>query len=378
MKSRIRIALVFGTRPEAIKLAPVYLELKRQKDVFEPLLWVTAQHRQMLDQALRTFDLKPDRDFDLMRKDQSLTDVTCAVLDGMQAAFAQDRPDLILVQGDTTTVLAASLAAFYAHVPIGHVEAGLRTWDKSAPYPEELNRQMTSRLADLHFAPTGRAKENLLCEGVREECIWVTGNTVIDALDIVVSRVRRQRPVLPDGFPLARIEEGRRMVLITGHRRENFGAGFESLCEAIRNLSMRYPDCEFVYPVHLNPNVRKPVNRILSGHPNIHLIEPLSYEPFVWAMDHAYILLSDSGGVQEEAPHLGKPVLVMREITERPEAVTAGTSKLVGTDRAAIVREASLLLEEEAAYSAMSQAINPFGDGNAAVRIAEAICGVFG
>lgn len=373
MSHPVKIALVLGTRPEAVKLAPLYLRLCREPDFFTPQLWATGQHRQMLDQVLATFELRPHRDFNLMRDSQTLTDVTCAVLRHMQAAFEEERPDMVIVQGDTTTVFAAALAAFYARIPVGHVEAGLRTWNRLSPYPEEANRQLSTCLTDLHFAPTEGAKANLLSVRIPEEQIWVTGNTVIDALDLVVEKVRRQRPALPEQFPLEHVEGKRRMILITGHRRENFGSGFESICRAILELSGKYPDCEFVYPVHLNPNVRKPVNRILSGCNNIHLIEPLAYEPFVWAMDHAYLLLSDSGGVQEEAPHLGKPVLVMRDTTERPEAIEAGTSILVGTDFERIVSECSRLLDDARAYETMSAAVNPFGDGKASDRIADAI-----
>jgi UDP-N-acetylglucosamine 2-epimerase (non-hydrolysing) len=327
----------------------------------------------MLDQVIEAFDLPAHRDFDLMRPGQTLTRVTAAVLESLEKAFAEERPDCVLVQGDTTTVAAAALAAFYARVPVGHVEAGLRTWDKFAPYPEEMNRQIATRLADFHFAPTPASRDNLIAERIAGEAIWVTGNTVIDALAIAAARVRRERPPLPEGFPLKRLADGRKMVLITGHRRESFGAGFDSICRAIAALARRYPAVEWIYPVHLNPNVREPVFRILSGLDNIHLIEPLAYLPFVWAMDRCHFLLSDSGGVQEEAPHLGKPVLVMREKTERPEALDAGTSRLVGNDEARIVAEASRLLDDPAAYDAMSHAANPFGDGRASVRIADAL-----
>lgn len=369
----LKVALIFGTRPEAIKLAPVYLELRRRSEEFTPLLWLTGQHRQMLDQVMATFKLTGDRDLNLMKPGQSLVDVTSGVLEGMTRVFAEERPDCILVQGDTTTVFAAGLAAFYQRIPVGHVEAGLRTFNKFSPFPEEMNRQLTTRLTDFHFAPTTQSRDNLVAEGVAAGKVWVTGNTVIDALDIVAKHVRAARPEMPADFPLAALEGARRMVLITGHRRENFGAGFEQLCQAIVDLALAFPETEFIYPVHLNPNVREPVFRILQGRQNLHLIEPLSYEPFVWAMDRAHFLLSDSGGVQEEAPHLGKPVLVMRDTTERPEALAAGTSKLVGTDRDVIVREATQLLQDEAAYRAMSQAQNPFGDGHASEKIADAL-----
>lgn len=372
-----KIALVFGTRPEAIKLAPLYLELARRRDRFEPLIWVTAQHRQMLDQVLDVFGLKPDRDFNLMRPGQSLTDVTVAVLRALEKVFAEQTPDLVIVQGDTTTAFAAALAAYYRRIPVGHVEAGLRTRDKFAPYPEEMNRRLVTPLADLHFAPTEGARRNLLAERIADDAIRVTGNTVIDALAIVTDRVRRDPPPPPAGFPAGGFDAKRRMILITGHRRENFGAGFEAICAAIAELAGRYPACEFVYPVHLNPNVQEPVHRLLGGRRNIHLIEPLDYKPFVWAMDQCYFLLSDSGGVQEEAPHLGKPVLVMRETTERPEAVEAGTARLVGTDAGKIIAEASRLMDDRAAYEAMSRAHNPFGDGHACERIADTLAGHF-
>lgn len=364
------IALVMGTRPEVIKLAPLYLRLREMPEAFKPGIWVTGQHRQMLDQALATFEMTPHRDFNLMRPGQTLTDVTCAVLERFQTVFSEERPDLVVVQGDTTTAFAAALAGFYARIPVAHVEAGLRTWNRFAPYPEEMNRRLASSLAELHFAPTEQAKSNLLVEGTPADRVWVTGNTVIDALDIVVQKVREKQPLFPEKFPLDRLQDGRRMVLITGHRRENFGSGFESICTSIAHLSDCYPDCEFIYPVHLNPNVQEPVMRLLRGRDNVHLMEPLSYEAFVWAMDRAYFLLSDSGGVQEEAPHLGKPVLVMRDTTERPEAIEAGTALLVGAERDKIVDACVRLFEDQAAYTAMSRAVNPFGDGHAAERIA--------
>jgi UDP-N-acetylglucosamine 2-epimerase (non-hydrolysing) len=373
----VKVALVFGTRPEAIKLAPLCLEMARLPGQFTPRIWITAQHRQMLDQVLDVFSLAPDKDFNVMRPGQSLTDVTVAVLRAMEQALAEDRPDVVIVQGDTTTAMTAALAAYYQRVPIGHVEAGLRTGDKFAPYPEEMNRRLVSQLADLHFAPTERARRNLLAEQTPADRIWVTGNTVIDALAIVTEMVRRDPPPRPDGFPAGPFDANRRMILITGHRRENFGAGFESICQAIATLAERYPRCEFVYPVHLNPNVQEPVHRLLGGRANVHLIQPLDYKPFVWAMDQCWFLLSDSGGVQEEAPHLGKPVLVMRETTERPEAVDAGTARLVGTDAGKIVAEAMRLMEDPTAYESMSKASNPFGDGHACRRIIEATQGFF-
>ncbi len=373
MKDKVVIALAPGTRPEAIKLAPLYLRLREVAARFEPQLWVTGQHRMLLDQALETFALKPHRDFNLMRPGQSLTDIACAVLTGFQQAFSEERPDMLVVQGDTTTAFAAALAGFYAGIKVAHVEAGLRTWNRFAPYPEEANRQMISCLADLHFAPTPRAKDNLLAQGIPQDRVWVTGNTVIDALDIIVNRVRRTAPCFPPDFPAERLADGRRMILITGHRRENFGRGFESICRAIALLAERCPHCEFIYPVHLNPNVREPVMRLLRGKDNVHLIEPLSYEPFVWSMDRAHLLLTDSGGIQEEAPHLGKPVLVMRDTTERPEAVEAGVALLVGTDTDKIISQCMRLMENADAYTAMSRAVNPFGDGHACDRIVEAL-----
>ena len=372
-----KLVLIFGTRPEAIKLAPVYLELRRRPDRFVPRLWVTAQHRQMLDQVLDAFELTPDRDFDLMRPGQTLTQVTARVLEILEAAFAVERPDMVIVQGDTTTMFAAALAAFYAGIRVGHVEAGLRTWDRHAPYPEEINRQLGTRLSDLHFAPTETARANLLAEQVPTDCIHVTGNTVIDALEIASRKVHAHPPELPGDFPTDRLADGRPMVLITGHRRESFGAGFEAICRAVAELARRHPGIEWVYPVHLNPNVRGPVGQRLGGRPNIHLIEPLAYKPFVYAMGRCRLLLSDSGGVQEEAPHLGKPVLVLRETTERPEGIAAGTCRLVGTDAERIVTETTRLLTDEAAYEAMSRSVNPYGDGQAAGRITEALATFF-
>jgi UDP-N-acetylglucosamine 2-epimerase (non-hydrolysing) len=368
-----KIALVFGTRPEAIKLAPVYLELRRRPQTFEPLIWATAQHREMLDHVMDAFDLKADRDFNLMKPSQTLTGVTTAVLEAMERALAEERPDCIVVQGDTTTTLAGALAAYYAQVAVAHVEAGLRTKTKYSPFPEEINRRLTTRLADYHFAATPWARDNLEAEGVRADRVWITGNTVIDALDAVARKVRDRAPAFPDDFPREILEGDGRMILITGHRRESFGEGFESICRAVAELAGRYPQTHFVYPVHLNPNVREPVFRLLGARDNIHLTEPLDYEPFIWAMARCHFLLSDSGGVQEEAPHLGKPVLVMRETTERPEGIDAGVSRLVGVDFDKIVGESSSLLDDPQAYEAMSRAVNPYGDGKASERIAEAL-----
>ncbi len=370
------VAIVLGTRPEGIKLAPVYRALAARPKSFRPLLWVTGQHRQMLDPVLGTFGLKADRDFNLMQPGQTLSHLTAAILQALEKAFEQERPDCILVQGDTTTVLAGSLSAFYFKIPVGHVEAGLRTPTKYVPFPEEMNRRLATRLADFHFAPTEQAQGNLLAEGVPADRIWVTGNTVIDALDLALEKVRRTPPEFPDGFPLEAIDSGRKMVLITGHRRENFGARLESICRAIEELARRYPETDFVYPVHLNPQVHEPVYRLLGGWANIHLTDPLHYEPFVWAMDRCYFLLSDSGGIQEEALHLGKPILVMRERTERPEVLEGGTARLVGFDYDVIVREGSALLDNPEKRQAMSRVRNPFGDGRAAQRIAEILAGL--
>lgn len=365
-----KILITFGTRPEAIKMAPVVAALKADA-AFDVKVCVTAQHRQMLDQVLDLFVIRPDFDLNLMQPGQDLTDITCNVLVGMRGVLRQWRPDWLLVHGDTTTTFATALAAYYEKVAVGHVEAGLRTGNIYSPWPEEMNRRLAGAITSLHFAPTERAKENLLREGVAPEMIHVTGNTVIDALLQVVARIRGDA-VLQTHFArqFGFLSAGRRMVLVTGHRRENFGAGFERICHALRRLSER-EDVEIVYPMHLNPNVQEPVRRVLGAAPRVHLIEPLDYLPFVYLMDRAYLIITDSGGVQEEAPSLGKPVLVMRDTTERPEAVDAGTARLVGTDEAAIVCEASLLLDDAAAYEAMSRAHNPYGDGNAAARIAD-------
>jgi UDP-N-acetylglucosamine 2-epimerase (non-hydrolysing) len=366
-----RILLTFGTRPEAIKMSPVARALREARDDFDVRVCVTAQHRQMLDQVLDLFEIVPDHDLDLMRPGQNLTDVTTRVLAGVGEVIRGWRPDLVMVHGDTTTTFAASLAAFYEKVPVAHVEAGLRTGDIYAPWPEEMNRRLTTAIAVLHFAPTETARANLLAEGVPEARIAVTGNTVIDALQWVVARLRADpeaaaRHQRQFGF----LRPDRRLILVTGHRRENFGPGFERLCQALRDIAMR-GDVQIVYPVHLNPNVREPVQRILSEAPGVHLLEPLDYLPFVHLMDRSHFIITDSGGVQEEAPSLGKPVLVMRDTTERPEAVEAGTVKLVGTDRARIAGEAFRLLDSPEAYEAMARAHNPYGDGLAGERIKE-------
>lgn len=366
--------LVFGTRPEAVKMAPVYHALKEAGDRFEVICCVSAQHRQMLDQVLDTFAIEPDIDLDLMTPGQDLFDVTSAVLLGMRDVLRKARPDIVLVHGDTTTTMATSLACFYAGIDVGHVEAGLRTFDLRAPFPEEFNRQLTTKLTRWHFAPTATSRQNLLNEGIDASSIIVTGNTVIDALQYVVrgldeDPVLRQRAEEQLAAQLDFDWRTKKFVLITGHRRENFGEGFLAICRALRTLAERYPDIHFVYPVHLNPNVREPVNALLRECANISLTEPLTYEPFVSLLRHSHIVLTDSGGIQEEAPSLGKPVLVMRDVTERPEAVEAGTVRLVGADEERIVAETARLLDDSAAYAAMSRAHNPYGDGHAAARI---------
>ena len=401
----MKITVILGTRPEAIKLAPVILALKREPHVLCQVC-VTAQHRQMLDQMLEVFGIVPDVDLNLMMPNQTLAGLTARGVEAVDELLAGERPELLLVQGDTTTVFCSTLAAFYRNIPVGHVEAGLRTGNLQAPWPEEANRVLTSRLAALHFSPTESARQNLLREGVRDEAIAVTGNTVIDALFLALEKIRANRPRIPDLPDLLQPlhhsgKDAPRVVLITGHRRENFGQGFDNICYAIADLAYRFPDVHFVYPVHLNPNVRDPVMRILGTKAgairksgtryqktpsitrlnsnsvvgNVHLIEPLSYLPFVALMDRSTLILTDSGGVQEEAPSLGKPVLVMRETTERPEAVAAGTVRLIGANRESIVNEASHLLTDRTAYEAMSRAHNPYGDGRAAERIVRACKG---
>jgi UDP-N-acetylglucosamine 2-epimerase (non-hydrolysing) len=357
-----RVLTVFGTRPEAVKLAPVILELEKHRDRFENLVCVTAQHREMLDQVLEWFQIEPDYDLDLMQPDQGLAEFASRALVAVSELLQEVQPDVVLVQGDTTTVMMAALAAFYRHIPVGHIEAGLRTRNRYNPFPEEINRRVAGVLATFHFAPTTRAADALRAEQVPEENIFITGNTVVDALLMTV-----QRPVnLELDFSL----DGRRLILVTAHRRESFGAPFESICLALRDLVERNADVEVVYPVHLNPNVRKPVGRILASRPRIHLLEPMRYEQFVHLAAKAYLILTDSGGIQEEAPVLGKPVLVMRETTERSEATEAGTARLVGTDRQRIVAEAERVLCNEEEYRAMAQGGSPFGDGRAAERIA--------
>ncbi len=368
-----KVSIIFGTRPEAIKLCPLVLEMEKHPG-FQTCVCVTGQHREMLDQVLDVFGVVPDRDLHLMQTDQTLAGLTSQALVAIDAYLDELRPDFVILQGDTTTSLCAALAAFYRQIPIGHVEAGLRTWNKRAPFPEEINRVVTSQIADLHFAPTPGARGNLLREGVQEDHIVVTGNTVIDALLIAVEKVRTNPPLIA-GLPSCLIagDSDRPLVLITGHRRESFGEGFESICRAILELSKRFDDAAFVYPVHLNPHVRQTVFTLLSGRHNVFLIEPLAYPAFVALMDRSRIVLTDSGGVQEEAPALGKPVLVMRDNTERPEGVEAGVAKLVGTGQERIIREVSALLTDDAAYAAMANAVNPYGDGRACRRIVAAL-----
>lgn len=366
---RKKIEIIFGTRPEAIKLCPIVLALKNNP-AFECRVCVTGQHREMLQQVLDVFGVVPDKDLALMRSNQTLGGLTSRAIAAIDEYLAEDRPDIVMVQGDTTTVLAGALAAFYHHIPVAHVEAGLRTWNMESPWPEEANRVLTTRLAKWHFCPTENNKTNLLKEGVPESDIFVTGNTVIDALLMAKKMVLKSSPTI-EGLPADLMGSEERIVLITGHRRENFGEGFDNICNAVRNLAERFPAVHFVYPVHLNPNVRGPVNRILGRHcgKNVHLIEPQSYLPFVALMNRATIILTDSGGVQEEAPSLGKPVLVMRDTTERPEAVASGTVRIVGTSQNGIESSVSSLLADKAAYAQMSAAVNPYGDGRAVDRI---------
>ncbi|MBK8010366.1 MAG: UDP-N-acetylglucosamine 2-epimerase (non-hydrolyzing) [Deltaproteobacteria bacterium] len=369
-----RIMVAVGTRPEAIKMAPVVTTLAEADVGFEVRLCLTGQHRQMLDQALSVFDLKADTDLNLMRPNQDLSSLTAAVLESMKSVLAEAKPDLVLVQGDTTTTFAVALAAFYARIPVGHVEAGLRTWDMAAPYPEEANRCLTTVLTALHFPPTIGAKENLLRSQVPADRIFVTGNTVIDALLRTARRLESDEALatrVRSAFPFIRPDA--RLVLITGHRRESFGEGFDHICQGIQRAAVRFPDTDFVYPVHLNPNVREPVFRQLGARSNVHLIEPVDYLAIVWLMQRAHLVLTDSGGIQEEAPSLGKPVLVMREKTERPEGVEANTSRLVGTSADRIFEGISALMEDRSMYEAMSHASNPYGDGTASLQILSAL-----
>ena len=380
-----KIMLVFGTRPEAIKMAPLVKDLQKDTERFKTIVCVTGQHREMLDQVLHLFEITPDYDLNIMKQGQDLYDVTARVLTGMRDVLKEAQPDVVLVHGDTTTSTAAALAAFYQQIPVGHVEAGLRTHNIYNPWPEEMNRQITGRIATYHFAPTPLSRQNLLAEGIKEEQIMVTGNTVIDALYMVVDKIKRDKSLDTElevllknaGYDVNRLANGKKLVLITGHRRENFGDGFIHMCTAIKDLTQKYPDVDFVYPMHLNPNVRKPIHEVfgedLSNLGNMFFIEPLEYLSFVYLMEKSTIVLTDSGGIQEEAPGLGKPVLVMRDTTERPEALEAGTVKLVGTNYGRIVREVSALIEEQDYYDLMSKAVNPYGDGKACKRIIETL-----
>lgn len=373
-----KIMLVFGTRPEAIKMAPLVIEFQKYISQFQTIVCVTGQHREMLDQVLHLFQIKPDYDLDIMKQGQDLYDITARVLTGLRDVIKEVQPDIVLVHGDTTTSTAAALAAFYQQIPVGHIEAGLRTHNIYSPWPEEMNRQITGRIATYHFAPTILSKQNLMDEGIKEDAIIVTGNTVIDALYKVVEKIKTDvilKSELSDIINKAGYDERRldkkRLVLITGHRRENFGDGFISMCKAIKLLTEKYPDVDFVYPMHLNPNVRKPIQEVfgIDHLSNMFFIEPLEYLPFVYLMNKSDIVLTDSGGIQEEAPGLGKPVLVMRDTTERPEALSAGTVKLVGTDYDKIISEVSALLDDQSYYEKMSKAVNPYGDGAACSRI---------
>lgn len=380
-----KVMLVFGTRPEAIKMAPLVKEFQKQPKRVETVVCVTGQHREMLDQVLKIFDIKPDYDLNIMKQGQDLYDVTARVLTGMRDVLKEVKPDVVLVHGDTTTSTAAALAAFYQQIPVGHVEAGLRTHNIYSPWPEEMNRLLTGRLATYHFSPTPLSRNNLIKESVDDRNIIITGNTVIDALYWVVDKIKNNKELdneLDDilskaGYDVNRLNNGKKLVLITGHRRENFGDGFINMCTAIKDLTVKYPDLDFVYPMHLNPNVRKPIHEVfgenLSGLKNMFFIEPLEYLSFVYLMEKSSIVLTDSGGIQEEAPGLGKPVLVMRDTTERPEALDAGTVKLVGTDYNKIVNEVSSLIDDKAAYEKMSKAVNPYGDGLACGRIVNAL-----
>lgn len=377
------VMLVFGTRPEAIKMCPLVKEFQKHTDEFKTVVCVTGQHREMLDQVLTIFEVKPDYDLDIMKQGQDLTDVTARVIIGLRDVFKECKPNIVLVHGDTTTSMAGALAAFYAQIPVGHVEAGLRTHNIYSPWPEEMNRQITGRIATYNFSPTPFSEKNLKEEKVQGQ-IFVTGNTVIDALHMVVEKLRydeelakKQEGVLAKaGYDIARLKDGKKLVLITGHRRENFGDGFIRMITAMKDLSEKYPDVDFVYPMHLNPNVRKPIHEVFGEdltRPNFFFIEPLQYLGFVYLMEKSTIVLTDSGGIQEEAPGLGKPVLVMRDTTERPEALSSGTVHLVGTDYDKIMNEVSTLLDDQAAYDKMSKAVNPYGDGKACGRIVEAL-----
>ena len=370
----LKVLIVFGTRPEAIKMAPVVHALSDKLNV---KVCVTAQHREMLDQVLDLFDITPDYDLDIMRQGQDLFDLTSNVLNGMKQVLTKDRPDVVLVHGDTTTTMATTIAAFYLQIPVGHIEAGLRTYNLKSPFPEEFNRQLTTRIAQFHFAPTQNARQNLLNEQIDDNQIYVTGNTVIDALLLIVEKARLTNfsDVILENMPFLQgeMKSASRIILVTGHRRENFGQGFEEICQALRDIAINNPNVQIVYPVHLNPNVREPVNRILSNIDNIYLVEPMEYLFFIKLMDISYLILTDSGGIQEEAPSLGKPVLVMRNTTERPEAVDAGTVKLVGTDKNKIVKMVNQLLTDKDEYQKMSKAHNPYGEGLASRTICKVL-----
>ena len=377
------IMLVFGTRPEAIKMAPLVKEFQKYPEKYKTVVCVTGQHREMLDQVLSLFEITPDYDLNIMKQGQDLYDVTSRILLGMRDVLGKCKPDMLLVHGDTATSTAAAMGAFYAQIPVGHVEAGLRTYDIYSPWPEEMNRQITGRISTLHFSPTNVSRQNLLNEAVKDENIFVTGNTVIDALHLVVDKIKTDALLESQliakigemGYDVNRLNNGRRLVLITGHRRENFGDGFLNICNALKDLAQKYPDIDFLYPMHLNPNVRKPIKEVFADmdNGNMFFIEPAEYLYFVYLMTRSYIILTDSGGIQEEAPSLGKPVLVMREVTERPEALDAGTIRLVGTNRQLIVDEASKFIDDAEYYATNERIANPYGDGTACVKIVKAI-----
>ena len=377
------IMLVFGTRPEAIKMAPLVKEFQKYPEKYKTVVCVTGQHREMLDQVLSLFEITPDFDLNIMKQGQDLYDVTSRILLGMREVLQQCKPDMLLVHGGTATSTAAAMGAFYAQIPVGHVEAGLRTYDIYSPWPEEMNRQITGRISTLHFSPTNVSRQNLLNEATKDENIIVTGNTVIDALHMVVNKIKSDSSLEAQliarigemGYDVNRLNEGRRLVLITGHRRENFGDGFLNICNALKDLAQKYPDIDFLYPMHLNPNVRKPIKEVFDGmeNGNMFFIEPVEYLYFVYLMTRSYLILTDSGGIQEEAPSLGKPVLVMREVTERPEALDAGTIRLVGTSRQLIVDEASKFIDDAEYYAENERIANPYGDGTACIKILQAI-----
>lgn len=374
-----KILLLFGTRPEAIKMAPLYRELKNHIKTFDTKICVTAQHREMLDQVLNFFQLKPDYDLKLMKTNQTLFDVTTGVLKGMEQILDDFRPDLVFVQGDTTSAFGGALAAYYKKIAVAHLEAGLRSHNKYSPFPEEINRVLIGHLADYHFAPTERAKENLFKEGIKEN-VWVVGNTVIDSLFWglkIIEQKENLRKKIETYFNEFFDYQKDKVILVTGHRRESFGEGFENICNALKEIALKYPEIKIIYPVHLNPNVRGPVNRILSNISNVHLIEPLEYPYLIWLMSKSYLVLTDSGGIQEEAPSLGKPVLVMRDVTERTEGIEAGTAMLVGTSKKSIVYSVSMLLEDKSVYDRMSKAINPYGDGKTSERVVNILEKIF-